>query len=61
MGNATIQEELAREKRGYRKSIILVPTLTKNRQIRGKHEAEVQKTAQIRTDAFKRTKVQKAG
>ena len=57
MGNATIQEELAREKRGYRKSIILVPTLTKNRQIRGKHEAEVQKTAQIRTDASQKANV----
>ena len=51
----------ALEKREYGKRIILVPTLTKNRQIRGKHEAEVQKTVQIRTDAFQRTKVQKAG
>ena len=57
MVNTTRQEELTREQRGYRKSIILVPTLTKNRQIRGKHEAEVQETAQIRTDASQKANV----
>ena len=56
MVNTTRQKELTREQRGYRKSIILVPTLAKKWSNQGKHEAEVQNTAQIRTDASKRRK-----